>query len=625
MWKKYELIEFTTDPEQLDFEPVDSTKNRHAYMGYLDLTAVERNILGYRAQTVQDLVFRPYEALGFDLGYHNLDLYRYDFNTVRYYDNEAPLTRLSYVLGFNEEQAFQVVHSQKIKQRFNFVVDFQRLGSRGNLGVDRSRREFFRQGATSKQLFTELWYRSLNGKYNVAFAYLNNDFEINEHGGVKEADRLELIEEFDADRNLMTTNYDNASRGQFDQHLRFRQSIDFGSYYPFALNDSVNIQKLDPKLRIYHTSEYIDEGASYRDLRIDSSNYDTIVYNPFFTADTLSVQRWVHRAGANFLLGKNDFSKYTGQIKAGLKYESIYLQQESDYLYIFPSAEVGAISSRNIGEYFDNTLFESRFDLRKKDLVGLDLRGEFNLGLRGISEGDLQYRASLGYELEVGGLRVWSAYSNRRPSQVFFRNASNHSPYDRTSLPNTEVNRVGASLSFKRQPIKVSVENTNINNWLIFQSDGRPTVVDEANILNLNVLSQFKFGAWHLDANVHLQNPSKSVLGLPKFLGMAAVYYRRPLFENATLMTFGINARYWSEYKTLKYTPFLGQFVEDGTELETYPILDAFVNFQINRVSAYVRTEHLSQGLGGNVYFPTAYISGADRNVRFGFTWLFYD
>jgi len=232
----------------------------------------------------------------------------------------------------------------------------------------------------------------------------------------------------------------------------------------------------------------------------------------------------------------------------------------------------------------------------------LDLRGEFNLGLRGISEGDIHYRASLGYELEVGGLRVWSAYSNRRPSQLFYRHESNHSPYPRTSLPKIEINRIGASLSFKRQPIKVSLENTNINNWILFEADGSLTVSDNINLVSFQAQTNFNFGAWHVDSNVRLQNPSKSVLGLPKFLGMAAVYYQTPLFENALVMNIGMNARYWSKYKTLKYTPYSGQFAQDGTELDTYPIVDVFANFQIKRVSVYVRTEHLSQGLGGNIW-----------------------
>ncbi|GEM_PF-5548108 len=619
VWKKYELMEYTSDPEQLDFEAIDSTKNRHQYMSYLDMQDVERNVLGYRAQTIQNLVFKPQEELGFDLGYHQLDLYRYDYDNVYYFDNEAPLTRLTYVLGFQEEQAFQLVHSQKIKQRFNINIDFQRLSSRGNIGVDRSQQpDVFRQGASSSNLFGELWYRSLNGKYNVAFSYLSNEHEINEHGGVIESDRIELRDTLTTERDLLQPLYDQASRGQRDQHFRFRQSIDFGSFYKFALNDSVNIQKLDPKLRVYHTTEYIREFASYQDLLVDPLNYDTILYNPFTTTDTLRVERWVHRAGVNFLLGKNDWSKYTGQIKAGLKYESIFLSQESDHF---------GLGFRDIGEYFDNSLFESRFDLRKKDLIGLDLKGVFNLGLTGLNENDLHYSASLGYELEIGGLRVWNSFSSRRPSQLFFRYDTNHSPFNRNeSLPNIDITRFGASLSFKRQPIKVSLENNTINNWIVFQTNG--TLFREAESIRLTTLkvqSNFKFGRWLIDTNLHFQETNNNILAVPEFLGKVAVHYLTPLFDNATVMDVGITARYWTVYSTLKYEPHLGQFAIDGSNLDTYPIVDLFANFQINRVSVYVRTEHISQGLGGNIYFPTEYISGADRNVRFGFTWLFFD
>lgn len=621
-------MEYTTDPEQLDFESIDSTETRQTYLSYLDMQSAERNILGYRAQTVQDLIFKPHLDLGFDLGYHNLDLYKYTFDNVHYFDNDAPLTRLTYVLGFKEEQAFQVMHSQKIKQRFNINIDFQRLSSRGNLGVDNFRNpDLFRQGATSKNLFAELWYRSLNGKYNVAFAYLNNENEINEHGGLIESDRNFLRDSLNVDRNLLRTLYDQAKRGLGDKRFRFRQSIDFGSYYDYALNDSVNIQKLDPKLRVYHTSEYVDEYASYEDLNIFSGNYNNVLFNPRQTLDTLEAQRWIHRAGLNFLLGKNDFSKYTGQVKAGLKYESIYVQQESDYNDPFVAENDFTDDGwRRVGEYLNNSLLESRFDLRKKDLIGLDLRGTFNLGLAGINEGDLSYSASLGYQLEVGGLRVWNAYSNRRPSQIFYRHENNHSPYERTSLQNIEITSFGASLSFKQQPISISLENSTINNWLVFQSDGeRKQEADAINLIHFNLRSNFRFGKWRWENNLHLQNASSSVLGIPQFTGQSAIHFISPLFENATIMDLGMTARFWSAYKTLKYEPHLGSFAINGTELNTYPIFDMFANFQINRVNVYVRTEHLSQNLLGNTYFPTPYISAPDRNVRFGFSWLFYD
>jgi len=229
--------------------------------------------------------------------------------------------------------------------------------------------------------------------------------------------------------------------------------------------------------------------------------------------------------------------------------------------------------------------------------------------------------------MEIGGLRVWNAYSNRRPSQLFYRFETNNSPYNRLPLQNTEITSFGASLSFKQQPITLSLENSTINNWLVFQTDGVPEQFSDAiNLIHFNLRSNFKFGKWRWENNMHLQNASSSVLGIPQFTGQTAIHFVSPLFDNATLMDAGLTARYWSKYKTLKYEPHLGQFVRDGTETDTYPILDLFANFRINRVNVYVRTEHLSQNLlGNNTYFPTPYISGADRNVRFGFTWLFYD
>ena len=90
-------------------------------------------------------------------------------------------------------------------------------------------------------------------------------------------------------------------------------------------------------------------------------------------------------------------------------------------------------------------------------------------------------------------------------------------------------------------------------------------------------------------------------------------------------MTFGIDAHYKSDYYAPSYNPVLQQFyLQDDFLVPAYIVADAFLEFQIEHFSLFIKFEHVNQrkSLG---YFTFPHYIGQPRVLDFGVRWQFFD
>src|SRR5690606_30136884 len=78
----------------------------------------------------RDMLFQPLKTIGFDPGFHALDIYAMTHDDVIYYKARTPFSSLYYVSG--GEQILQVTHSQNIKPNWNFGANYNRITSNGS-------------------------------------------------------------------------------------------------------------------------------------------------------------------------------------------------------------------------------------------------------------------------------------------------------------------------------------------------------------------------------------------------------------------------------------------------------------------------------------------------------------
>src|SRR6476661_4912417 len=131
--------------------------------------------LGNIGLAATDLLFNPTKRIGFDVGFHSLDIYRLTNDSVRFYRSRSPYTDLYYVNGSLREQVFRVIHTQNIKPNWNFGVNYNRIGSDGL---------YKNQNVSHLNAAIFSWYESRNHRYNVLGNLLFNTLKAGENAGL---------------------------------------------------------------------------------------------------------------------------------------------------------------------------------------------------------------------------------------------------------------------------------------------------------------------------------------------------------------------------------------------------------------------------------------------------------
>lgn len=627
-WKRHPLINFTRDKEEISFEKIDTTADDRPYFNPFTLAEDDYHFLGFSGQTAIPLQFDYYHGLGYDLGFRLHDYHSYNWGNIKYYNNAAPLSKLTYVVGSNEDQIFQVVHSQKIKKLVNLTIDAQRVSSVGNIG--NLGRDNDRQAASIGSLFSELWYRSKNKRLNVSFDYLSNRREINEHGGFLDVNSLFHDPEFD--RDFASIRYFAAERGQRDEHVKFHTTYDFGRKFETVVNDSVTVPGFVPKVRLYQSSEYIDERVNYLDEDLDFSNYQYVAFNGGNTEDTIRNYRWNHRLGAMLFLSEPDSLHAASYLKVGLRQESVLHRNITNTF----------AGNLQFDQYFNSTLFESRLRLSRIGKLPIALDASLEYGLSGYAAGDIHLNVFGKWEANQWTLTATNEFSNRRPSMVYQRYLSNHLSYnfldahssaqfpffnaEGSELKNIVVNESAATLGHRGLGLSLQVGLVTAQNWVLLYDDLVPRQLNyDIRIPSVGLRLERSIAYWNLYGKIKYQDSNSEAIPIPDWLGQFALAYERMVFKGALELEVGIQARFLSDYRAFRYEPFLGQLVAHPTENRYYPVFDAFLRMQIQRVRLFMRTDHLSQGLFGNVYFASPYITAPDRSLRAGISWVFYN
>ena len=143
--------------------------------------------------------------------------------------------------------------------------------------------------------------------------------------------------------------------------------------------------------------------------------------------------------------------------------------------------------------------------------------------------------------------------------------------------------------------------------------------------------------AWkfHLDTDAILQKSSNSqILDLPLATIRAAFYFEhRFIFKktNGKLNTqLGVDVTYNTLYHPYAYMPATGRFYRQiDTEAGSYPYVNLFLNFKLQRTRIFLMFDHMNYGMMGASLSKKYYmVPDYPMNItmfRFGFAWTFYN
>lgn len=236
-----------------------------------------------------------------------------------------------------------------------------------------------------------------------------------------------------------------------------------------------------------------------------------------------------------------------------------------------------------------------------------------------------------------------NAFFHRLNPTFYYRHYhSRHLWWDNGGLDQELRTHIEGLFSLKRTKTKLRVAYDNLQNYTYFAQrynitedfgrSGNTVSVRQSgkniSLLTLQLAQDFRLGPLNWQNVITYQKSSdEDVLPVP----MLNVYTNLFLhFKIAKVLTvdLGADARFFTKYKALDYSPALGQFtVQDNgaanVETGNYPIVNAYANMHLKHTRFFVMMSHVNASSGDSFLVPHYPVNG--RIFRFGVSWNFFN
>ncbi len=557
---------------------------------------------GYRYQNLGNLgtamapiFYQAPETIGERSGYYVYDHWFRGPGEIRYYNTKSPYTRLKLFMAGNGRSWLDVTHTRNINPRWNVGLDFRRLTADKQIGPS-LRRDDKQVVSTAYDLFT--YYRSTDSKYHLMANFSRIRHNVKESGGIAvrgntPEDITEIIEYEDSEIRLQ------AGSGQEAASELFR--INYHVYQQYQVNELATV---------YHRLDRQNQRDSYvHNLgRTQNSFYNTILISPDSTADRLRQVFWKNELGL-----KGDVNNF---------YYRLYYKRRDirfDPKYLFSQRESEDYAGFNLRLAADSTLMLSA---EAEYLVG----GFYNAGaflrlkwLEG-SVKRIKYKPAFIHETYFGNHNEW---------------------YNNFEAPVSNELDASVNIPLNRLHFKGGLQAKVVENHIYFTADSlterrRPVNVRPQQAgAGAQILSPYASLRWEFAPGVFLENEliytkvtgkSAEVFNTPDWLYNGSLYFEGPLFGGKLHGQTGVDVHWRSAYYANAYDPVTRQFlVQHEFEVPSYPVVDVFFGFRLNRTRVFVRMSHVNQGAPAEGYFITPYYSGVQRTFDLGIDWLFFD
>jgi hypothetical protein len=601
-----------------------------AVMNYNDVArrdGAEYFNLGNIGSETYSQVFNPSPTVGFNMGFHQFDAYRYSLDSIRYYQVIRPYAEIFYYMGINKDQLFQGRFANSHKSGIIYGVDFRRINSNGT---------YTNQKATDNGFSLYGIYNTKNKAFNIETDLIYNSFVTQENGGVTynifRTDTPQVLT-----KTLAPTNLTQAVLNYNEIDWFLKASYNIGKKYNERVNDTLVRKVVLPVFRVSYRADIERGKYSYFDINNDSAYYSSYLH----TGDTLRYSSQYIKVGQRF----------------GLDYGAKKLTSDSTYkeLDILMGASVN-LDYYMLSEFGEKDKFSNLYItgyLRNNPAVNSPLIYKASVAyyIAGYNQNDLSAEGQLGVDFKkYGRLTAGAGYQLRQSDWIYhnFRaDSASPMPYTNSNgtvsyttsdnlaykylnyFPKMSTFKLGGEYMLDKYGIKVSAYNYVLDNYYYFSGPNTPAYDSRAiNMLVLSFANRFGYKGIHFDNDVWFQKSAGSdVIRLPLVTLKSSLYYERHVFKDALWFAVGVNVRYYTPFKANEYNPLFGQFYIQNSHTETfYPILDVFLNVKIKTVRIFLMGTNLSSFFGPQKGYYTAYMyPAADASFQFGAAWRFFE
>jgi hypothetical protein len=510
---------------------------------------------------------------------------------ILYYQTKGPFASLTGIAGSKQEQNFDFLFSNTLKNKLNITLGFKRYGSLGF---------YKRQQTFTNNFYTTSHYKSKSNRVGYYAFFLFNKNKHLENGGLT-SDTV-FKENININKQLLALNLSAAKRElrqttvNFNPWFRLNKKEDSSTVFSHYINYEIEYRG--------NYSKYLDDGIS-------TDNYYNVFY--FDTLKTNDSSHWRNFSNAvNYVL---DIKPIHSKLQVGFRNEF-----NQTYQHGFDS--VIKNNSLQAGFYINDKRYNGF--IKASYIVNGGNATDYQIEINNEIIKKLVIRdKSFSYKLLINFSR-----EQRHPDYIYNRWISNHYQWKNNFVPIEKIqSTIGVSSLDNR--FGFGVISQNIKNQIYLNELVSPEQTS-AKIQNMTAFIYKDFLiAKHLGINVKYNYQSSSyqaITSLPTHIFNSALFYQGALFKNALQLQVGFNATYFSEFNGMAYSPALNMYyVQTQKTVGNYPYVDFFINARIKPVRFFIKIDHVNQGFFGSNYSLTPNYIQNDRAFKFGLNWLFFD
>lgn len=580
--------------QDLLLQNIDTTlENFHRYAPIMNWKIP--HIASNMGNAPRPLQFDIRNSLGYSHGYHTLDNYFLNIDSVKYYDTKTPFTSAEYDFGIGDESFVKLTHAQNIRPNWNVTVDYQRPSSKG----------FYNHQKSGIHNFSlSQWYQSPQKRYNLLSAYVFNQSKIQENGGVA-VDDIFTNPAYAQDQATAPTYLDDATNKLNDNTLFFLQTFGLGNK-----KDSTST----PSYQLGHRFEYNARKIWYKDEQDSTSSF----YTDFFIYGDST----------------RDFTQ-SKSIKNELFLENRIIAFDSSYNFQY--AWKGGL------RYIANKHTQNSISNWKH---GLQLFGEIHN--KHLSQARINYGLSAAVELAPsyqGDFLVDALLEFRpNPKFLFSNQATINLQSPSMMVEKLYTNHFQWKNKFKRQfsthlQSTVGIPDWNtylgvdyylVQHYIYYNTLSNPSQLEKSlQVIRLFGEQNFYLKNFVFKNKVGFQMSNhQNIIRQPKVFAKGQWYYRGSYIKKKPLHAqLGIDITYFDNHYADAYNPALMTFyIQENEKLKFYPLIDVFFNLQVKRTRIFLVMQHINQGLFKEKgYYVHPSYPATPRALRVGVSWQFYD
>ena len=572
--------------------------------------------LGSYGLASRDLLFNPNKKIGFQPGFHALERYLLQSDSIQYFRARARYSELYAVGFFFNDQVFRARLAQNINPQLNIGAEYYATNTDGY---------YVNQDYNDRKAAVFSWYESKNLRYNMLMNLTFNSLSSPENGSV--VDRNVYMQDVFRDTsNMSNMGYPVRLKGrQADRpHHKWKDNGLFlrQSYYLGRL-DTIN--KGTPEMEIRPTNS-VAHNTSLRQRTFTFFKNESDVDGAFPYADFVRVEDTTTVTNITNEFTYSFYLRGKGVLKNEAKLD---LGFQNDLIWYKDSLT---------DDFFQNSMLKGTLSYQFSDRI--QLVGNVNQIVVGRNAGDFLYEANADVLLSenAGRVRIGAYSQNKSPEMVYdLMNYSYHQwshNWEKTKTQNLsfaynndKIGFSGKAEYFLMDKYLYFREVENPDNDELYMRQITPEQSGSMNLLKVSVGQKFRLGGFHLDnLAVYQKTDAQDVLAIPEWYTWHSFYYTNKLY-NVMDFRLGTDVRFNTPFRSPSYAINVGQFYNDniGIKYSTYPIVDLWFTGNIDRVNLFISYNFVNQFVYPKGYYTVRRYPMQDANLRFGVSWKFYD